>query len=57
VVKQACFGLERAGWIRGATKLAGPKGGRPSISYEINPKIKLRKEESAAGELQGLEAT
>jgi hypothetical protein len=39
-VNRACRELVLAGWIRGVTKPPDSEGGRPSISYQVNPRIK-----------------
>jgi putative DNA primase/helicase len=38
-VKQAAQVLEDAAWIRELDSESGPKGGRPSMRFEINPKV------------------
>jgi hypothetical protein len=38
-VQQAAAYLQKMDWIRDATKAPGPRGGRPSVIYEINPRI------------------
>jgi hypothetical protein len=42
-VKRACRELVSAGWIREVVKQPGSEGGRPSISYQVNPRIKTSK--------------
>jgi putative DNA primase/helicase len=38
-VRQAISYLQSEGWIREIPKEPGPKGGRPTVVYEINPRI------------------
>jgi hypothetical protein len=38
-VRQAISYLQSKGWIRDIPKEPGPKGGRPTVVYEINPRI------------------
>ena len=38
-VTQAAEVLEDAGWIRSQSGVVGPKGGRPSVKYQVNPRI------------------
>lgn len=42
-VKRACGELLLADWLREVTKQPGSEGGRPSISYQVNPRIKTSK--------------
>jgi putative DNA primase/helicase len=39
IVKQACSYLQSMGWIREILQGPGPRGGRPTVVYEINPRI------------------
>ena len=39
-VKRACGELLLVDWLREVTKQPGSEGGRPSISYQVNPRIK-----------------
>jgi putative DNA primase/helicase len=39
VVRQAADVLKDAGWIRDASEASGPSGGRPSIRFEVNPRV------------------
>lgn len=39
VVTGAITILENAGWVRDVSQKPGPQGGRPSIRYEVNPRI------------------
>jgi hypothetical protein len=39
LVKNACLLLERAHWLRNVTEQPTESGGRPSLRYQINPKV------------------
>jgi hypothetical protein len=38
-VRHACLILEKAGWLRNVTEKPTDKGGRPSLKYQVNPKV------------------
>jgi putative DNA primase/helicase len=40
LLKRACQELCAAGWIREVVKQPGIEGGRPSVSYQVNPRVK-----------------
>jgi hypothetical protein len=39
VVLEACNALEKAGWLRSVREGPGPKGGRPSLRFQVNPRV------------------
>jgi putative DNA primase/helicase len=40
VVKEACEELVQAHWLRAVTIPAGERGGRPTVGFRINPKVR-----------------